>query len=132
MKKFFDKKPTVTDEDFVRWVNDKESHARCEKRFSERHGVKRATWAEFSRMIKDKQKKRQHKYINPPFADHLSLWLKDRKPHIFVSQPYGQLDADDMKKLMNHAEEHDLDVSVSGSSWWYPGSTILIMWRVRE
>lgn len=61
----------------------------------------------------------------PAANDHVSLWLRNGKPHVYVSQPYG-LTLSDMRALVQFCDAHGLDAAVSARSWRFPGSTLLI------
>lgn len=43
----------------------------------------------------------------------------------FIAEPYN-LGASELKAIIALVEDHDLDVAVSGRSWWYPGETLRI------
>jgi len=63
----------------------------------------------------------------PAANDHISFWLKDGKPYLYVSQPYD-LSLEDMRKLVPFCDEHDLDLTVTASNSWHsPGHTLLIV-----
>jgi len=65
----------------------------------------------------------------PPGTDHASLWLVDRKPALFVSQPY-HWDDNVAQAAAAFAREHGLWFTVRGDlSWHYPGSTFLVVWK---
>ena len=64
----------------------------------------------------------------PPGTDHPSLWLLERIPACFVSQPYG-LSGITLREMADFAEQHNLSLSLRGGcSWHYPGDTILVEW----
>ena len=62
----------------------------------------------------------------PPGDDHPSLWLKDGKPHIYVSQPYG-LEWDKLRALVMWCGRWGLRAAVHAESWHYPGRTVAVM-----
>jgi hypothetical protein len=65
----------------------------------------------------------------PAADDHASLWLKDGKPHSYVSQPYG-MSPEDMRKLVKFCDEYGLTVNVNAwGSWWFPGHTLILQVR---
>lgn len=59
-----------------------------------------------------------------PGDDHVELWVKDGEL-TYVSQPYG-LTLDKLKKIVSLCDEHGLNVTIGGGSWYYPGSTIVV------
>jgi formate-dependent nitrite reductase cytochrome c552 subunit len=64
----------------------------------------------------------------PPCADHLSMWIRDGKPAVLVSQPY-QAYGKDLSDLMSLCVRFDVRCVISSSSWYYPSGTLLIeMW----
>lgn len=56
--------------------------------------------------------------------DHASLWTKDGKPYVYVSQPYSYNE----EALKAWCEQYGLRYVVYGKdkSWWNPGETYLI------
>jgi hypothetical protein len=67
----------------------------------------------------------------PVANDHVSLWLRDGEPHVYVSQPYG-LTLNDMRALVEFCDAHGLDAAVTAGSWHFPGETLLIEITRRE
>jgi hypothetical protein len=68
----------------------------------------------------------------PPGNDHGMLWNRDGKPVCYTFEPYS-LGNDALVGLAEFCGEHDLDVSISGSSWHFVGSTFLIeLWKKGE
>lgn len=64
-----------------------------------------------------------------PGSDHTRLFLKDKRPHIFTSEPYG-LGWDDLKEIVAYCKEHGLEASVDAwDSWHFPGCTLLLQYR---
>lgn len=62
----------------------------------------------------------------PPGADHDSLWLKDGKPYVYVSQPYG-LSAREMRELVSMCDRHGLEAYASAwPSWHFPGAVLTV------
>lgn len=70
----------------------------------------------------------------PPGTDHQSIWIYDRKPAIFVAQPYWhlpddkrfeQFSQDRLDRLADWARYLRLPYRVSHEQWWNSG-TILI------
>lgn len=60
-----------------------------------------------------------------PFDDHVSLWLKDDKPFMYTSQPYG-LGHEDIRDILNSCEKHGLRVRLGAGSWHHTGETLLV------
>lgn len=58
------------------------------------------------------------------WEDHVTLWLKDGKPFMVVSQPY-HLTPEALAELGELTQEFDVSVDGAGS-WHYPGHTILV------
>ena len=59
-----------------------------------------------------------------PGDDHPSLWLKNGKPHVYISQPY-ELSIEDLKELVEFCERHSLNLHVSTwPAWHFPGSVL--------
>ncbi|OPX83386.1 MAG: hypothetical protein A4E53_04661 [Pelotomaculum sp. PtaB.Bin104] len=59
-----------------------------------------------------------------PGWDHVSLWLKDGKPEVYVSQPYS-LSLNEMRNLVRFCDEYGLTVSVSTwPAWHFPGGVL--------
>lgn len=60
-------------------------------------------------------------------TDHVALWLRDGKPAVWTSQPYGPLDGIVLAEAAEACRELGLELTVSSGSWWYPGWTVLLM-----
>jgi len=67
----------------------------------------------------------------PPGADHSVLLLRDRRPYAFVTEPYS-LDDKTLRQMLDYADNHDLQLSITGFSPHFPGRTVLVMMRKRE
>ena len=64
----------------------------------------------------------------PFFADHTDLWLKDGRPFLWTTQPYG-LTEGGIRELTGLIDL-GLDVTISTHrSWHFPGSTLMIELR---
>jgi hypothetical protein len=62
----------------------------------------------------------------PPGADHSSLWNRDGKPVVFVTQPYS-LGVDTMRELVAFCDRWGLDACVSAwPSWHYPAAVVTV------
>ena len=57
--------------------------------------------------------------------DHPSVWLKDGKYSVYVSQPYD-LHKDALKRLVEFCEENQLTCHISTESWYFPSRTLMI------
>jgi hypothetical protein len=68
----------------------------------------------------------------PPAADHITLWNKDGKPAIYVSQPYG-LSYKDLQETLAFCEAYHLNVLVdTWPSWHFPGHTLSLLYTAKE
>lgn len=68
----------------------------------------------------------------PPGDDHGQLWLKDGKPHLWISQPYS-IGGEMLKQAIQFAETNDLKIEVSAeSSFHYPGRTFAIIYTPKD
>ena len=63
--------------------------------------------------------------------DHNSLWNKDGKPYLFTSEPY-YIQKDELKSLIEHCDQHDIDFQIDAESMYYPGHTIRILFKKGE
>ena len=61
-----------------------------------------------------------------PGADHDGLWLRDGKPWAWTTQPYG-LRHECLRAMLDFCDAHDLEMTVSGGSWHFLGSTVLVV-----
>lgn len=110
-----------------------------EKRFAEAFGLKQSSGRVCIQRLLGRtctQWLRSHRMGEceclPPGTDHPSLWLKNGKPVVFVSQPYG-VTAKTMADMNKFAEKHGLEFDVGAEmSWWYPSRTVLVCWRKKE
>ena len=65
----------------------------------------------------------------PPAWDHSSIWVRDGKPIVAVSQPYPWLLKDEIERLNKFASTYGLRFKVSNyPSWHYPGRCWFIEW----
>lgn len=63
----------------------------------------------------------------PPDSDHVTLWNRDGKPAMLVSQPYGVFH-DALKGTLAFAEERGLSVFIdAGFSWYWCGTTVAVI-----
>jgi hypothetical protein len=63
--------------------------------------------------------------------DHGDLWHRGGRPIVYTSQPYGEPPRDVLDALtMRFAL--DIDVRPPSESWYYPGSTSLVIFRATE
>lgn len=95
--------------------------------FCRHHGVKQINIPTYI----DKTPRKQRPAVSqiPPATDHPSLWGKNGKSSLFVSQPY-KLSLDDLRRIVKHCEDLNLDVEIgAGLSWHFPGRTILVVFK---
>lgn len=65
----------------------------------------------------------------PPGDDHGDLWMKDGKPHLWVSQPY-KIGGNTLLKSLEFAKANNLEIDISAeASYYYPGRTFAIIYR---
>ena len=63
------------------------------------------------------------------WIDHPSLWIKDGKPEVFISQPY-QLSLEDMRELIATCDAFGLEAMVdTWPSWHFPTGVLTIKVR---
>lgn len=60
--------------------------------------------------------------------DHTTLWQQGGKPKLLVTQPY-QISKDQLKKLIEHCDQYGIDFSIDARSFYFPGSTIRIVFK---
>lgn len=93
------------------------------------HSLKPTDGSVFWSELLGKRPSREEELSRLPGDDHVTLWLKDGKPDVYVSQPYA-LGLDTLREMAQMADKHGLDVHVDAkSSWWFPGYTLFIEWR---
>lgn len=61
------------------------------------------------------------------WLDHVSLWNRDGKPAVFVSQPYG-VTTRGLSVLLDWARAHDVHVNINSWSFYGHGSTQIELW----
>jgi hypothetical protein len=65
-----------------------------------------------------------------PDADHDSLWYRNGKPYVYVSQPYGSADDVRLPRWRAWAAEKGLELEfLPDDSWWSPGGTVLLLFK---
>lgn len=65
---------------------------------------------------------------NPPAGDHCSLWVKEGKATVLVSQPYG-LSWASLQETVDYCRRLGLEARVgAGLSWHFPGTTIAVFY----
>lgn len=107
---------------------------RRETEWSKRRGLKMSSSRWWGLLIGKRDFSRgmmfDHKQL--PASDHTSLWNKDGKPHLFVSQPYG-LHTEDIRKIAAACDEHGLDVQIhTHPGWHFPGHVLHMTWTARQ
>jgi hypothetical protein len=65
-----------------------------------------------------------------PGDDHVELWSGETGMR-YVSHPYD-LDFETVGEMLKFAQENNLEFSLSGSSWYYPGRTLRVIWQRRN
>lgn len=69
---------------------------------------------------------------NPPKGDHCSLWMKDGRPEVFVSQPY-ELSWAGLQETVAFCQANGLRADViSWPSWHFPGSVLTVEYRTLD
>ena len=63
------------------------------------------------------------------WIDHFDLWLKDGKPHVWTSQPYGISKAD-LFDIMRLCSTYGFDVYIGELDAWHNSGCTLISLRV--
>lgn len=101
-----------------------------QQRFGARHKVKPSGGsATIARLIGKGLSQEDRYLLRPPGADHDSLWLRDGKPVMFVTQPY-ELHRDGMREIVAFCDQWNLDVTVdTADSWHFPGWTTLLRYE---
>lgn len=72
-------------------------------------------------------------HLNSPFdipgSDHSSEWVKDRKTHAIVSQPYS-FSYETMLKTVKFCEENGLRADISAErAWHFPGRVLMVAYK---
>lgn len=67
----------------------------------------------------------------PPGADHSSLWYRDGKAAVFLTQPYGPLSGSQLAALVSFADRWGLVLLVdTWPAYHYPGRTLAVqLWE---
>lgn len=63
-----------------------------------------------------------HPPCKPPHADHADLWLHDGEPAVYTMHLYD-LHRDEVRDIVDFADEYGLEVSINPSSWYFPSRT---------
>lgn len=67
-----------------------------------------------------------------PADDHFTLWLKDGRPEVYVSQPYD-LSLDDLRQIVAACDQHGLTVSITTwPAWHFPSRVMQVEYRRAE
>ena len=115
-------------EDDVHRVYSDAVHVAYKEQYTKRDGLKESAGALCVQRLLGKQCKVGYQgkrcECRPPGADHMSLWLKDGKPHVYVMQPYG-LSYRQLAELYQFCERHGLRADVDAwPGWHFPGSVL--------
>ncbi len=65
-----------------------------------------------------------------PGDDHVELWSGDDGLS-YVSHPYN-LSYETVCEMVRFANQNGLEFNLSGTSWYYPGKTLRVVWRRRD
>jgi len=111
-------------------------HDKLEKRFMQRYNVKRTSSGFLcARRLLGKRCTQHYPKGHcpghmPPTADHVDLWVRDKKVVLMSWHPYG-LEQDSVKALVSYCEEFGFEFSVEqGPSFYFPGVTPqILMWK---
>jgi hypothetical protein len=57
--------------------------------------------------------------------DHGSVWLRDGKPFVYISQPYN-LALEGMRSVIKVCDEHNLVANIRNRSWLFPTDAVFI------
>lgn len=63
-----------------------------------------------------------------PGSDHYNLWLREGKPFLYTSEPYGLL-MEDVEEMLAVCKAHGLTFDISAGSFYFPGATLLVKVR---
>ena len=100
-----------------------------EKTFAEINGLKKTANCSISRMMLKPERDISERMALDcmPFIDHASLWLKDGKPAVFLSEVY-QFDSRKSEALNSFCEANDLEWLISAlPSAHFPGAAVTII-----
>lgn len=103
-------------------------HDQILQAFIKRNGLKPSNGARCVSRLLGKQCKYSLHPCTPPAVDHISLWNKDGKPHVYVSQPYA-ISWKNLQQIVDYCREHGLQAQISAESWHFPGQTVLLEYR---
>lgn len=67
----------------------------------------------------------------PPEADHCSLWNKDGRPEILLSEPYP-ISLNKVRAMVEFADQHGLCFHIHADGFWFPSQTLRIEWTRKE
>jgi len=67
----------------------------------------------------------KHPIFDHECSDHTSMWNKDSKPYVYVSQPY-HLTCEGLKDISQFCEQFNLSVHITSDSFYSPGGTLMI------
>ena len=110
------------------------AEAECEKalhQWAQKHGLTRSKGHVcLTRLVW--HCKRSHGCAQLAGSDHASLWLKDGKPHVYVSQPYG-LSLETLLEMVSQCQELGLEIHIgTWPAWHFPGTVLMVEVRRRE
>ena len=100
----------------------------CKGEWAQTAGLKKASGRDWWGRLIGLQPEPDRVYESLPRDDHVSLWTKDGKPAVYVSQP-DNLGLGDLRGIVAACDRYGLDLSVSAGSWYFPGSTLMVEYR---
>ncbi len=66
--------------------------------------------------------------VSYQFMDHITGWTRNGSPALLVCQPYD-LATDDLRDLVEVAEEWQVRIRIEGTRWYGYGTTFIALWR---
>ncbi len=93
-----------------------------------KQGYKRSNAIPSIEWLVGKRKPRYDRGTRPPGDDHSSIWTKDRKPILYLSQPYN-LGERLLKEMVEFAEKWGLEFWIrTWPSFHFPGHVLSVWW----
>lgn len=103
-------------------------------------GIFQRDWVKYRKVKKSNSPLDRHKLFSKGRSastftnldDHPSIWLRDGKPTIYVSQPYG-LGTEALRELVARCDQLGLDATVNAwPAWHFPGSVVFVTMEKAE
>lgn len=96
--------------------------------YMEEKGYKRSSRADIRRLITGIEKK-WHIPWYAPGDDHCSLWNKDGRAAVYLSQPY-HLTMKDVQEMLEFAQKYELKFFINTyPDFHFPGSVLVVWWE---